>query len=130
VQKNLERRGFLFRMSRPLWLPRDARDSGYTLATICYGLLFIASTALAWTLRDAGVEDAVGTVKVCEDGLPGQSCFRKEAVLRVSAGSMIYLLAQLLAVLAARVGARASRIQGVCLAHGGAYTRKSRAFDR
>ena len=107
-----------------LLLPCSASDSGYVAASVLYLVFFVVSIVLAWVLRDEDdAVDVLGSDARCEQALdlPGLSCFRKEAVLRVSTGSIIYLLAQLLAVICARIIGRANLVASVSLAHAGAH---------
>jgi hypothetical protein len=107
-------------------LPRRAEDPGHLIASIVYLVLFAASIVVAWVLRDDdGAADSLGNSSLCEQSveLPGPACFRKEAVLRVSAGSIIYFTAQLLAVLVARVARWSQPVPAVTLAHGGVLPR-------
>ena len=110
-------------MGLAFWIPTEPGHVGSTVATAVYVVFFIATTVLAWTLRDAEGDDAPVDETACEKALPGRSCFRKEAVLRVTTGSIIFYLIQLVCVLTARViGAcqHQALSRAVTLAHGGA----------
>lgn len=109
-------------------LPRNAHEAGYGLASAVYLILFVASAVVSWVLRDDdGAGDVLGSDAVCEDSAKlgaSSTCFRKEAVLRVSAGSLICLSAQLLTVVCARVvsccQSVSDSVTAVSIAHGGA----------
>lgn len=104
-----------------LFFPVAPDEVGYTVANVFYVLGFACSTVVAWVLRTEGGDRlaSISALEECETGPDGTElrCFRKEAVLRVACGSILFVAMQLLLVLSAVC---CGGTRSVCLAHGGA----------